>query len=102
MEFNIKGKPTFNIELGTAYYNWGFIIPGVDVDKHFGPHGEKIKFYLGDEENSIEGRIDRKSNQNGSARIFGNKPLSDWIQNNFELGDIVKGIIIKKNKIFLR
>jgi hypothetical protein len=44
---------------------------------------------------TIEGRVDRNSNLNGTARIMGGVLLRDWFQNNFrELDELLVEFIL--------
>jgi len=38
----------------------------------------------------IAARIDRRSNCNGTARIYDSEPLRDWFVRNFKLMEIVE------------
>ena len=44
-------------------------------------------FWNGSLDQSVEGRIDRKANINGTARIMGGSGVRDWFQAHFSVMD---------------
>ncbi len=93
---------TFTIELGQTYYNHGFINPGVVASQHLGAHGDPVLIEFSDGAPSIQSRINRTANQNGSVRIIGNNgAIASWFQANFNPGDTVNAEVTDRNTIRL-
>jgi hypothetical protein len=90
---NFTGKmfnTSFDIELGKTYYGQGFFNVKTEFSELFGTDKKIIEIQLGDEsENIIKGYINRTANENGTPRIMGGKTLTDWIKNNFTLGELL-------------
>jgi len=94
---------TIEVILWPAYYNQGFFNVRRLYSDRFGGDQEIIRIQLGnDSDNFIYGVIDRKANNNGSPRIRGRKELTEWIQSNFKLGDILMVDIMSPVSIRLR
>ena len=99
----VDPKPSFNIELGRTYYRSGFINVPMASDQYLGKDGESIAVYLGSENEVIESTINRTANQNRTVRISRNtRPIAEWFQGHFKLGDTVSGSILSPNKLLLR
>lgn len=78
--------PVFALRLEDTYYRQGFFNVTVDYDRHVGPAGP-VELVLGD--TSVPGRIDRKAQRNGTARIDGKAALRDWFHKGYSQGDMV-------------
>lgn len=91
---------SFKIKLGDAYFNQGYMNPGVKASDYLGDHNEQVILVLpsGQELNS---RIDRNANGNGSVRIYFGKELSNWYQQHYQFGDSLIASIKQNNRIFL-
>jgi hypothetical protein len=93
---------TFEVTLGTTYYNLGFFNVKREYSNLFEENQTPIEIRLGDDlSNVIFGHINRTCNENGTPRIFGGIPLSFWIQNNFMLGDKMRVKILSPTTIKL-
>ena len=79
--------PVFVLKLEKTYYEQGFFNVLVDYDRYAGPAGP-VELVLGSEA-TVTGRIDRKANTNGTARILGGAPLRDWFQRHHAQGDVL-------------
>ncbi len=80
----------FSLTLQQTYYAQGFFNVTVDYDRYIRSREGPIHLILGAEgEQTIEGRVDRHANQNGTARIHGGLRLRDWFQTNFRVMDLV-------------
>ena len=83
--------PIFYLTIQPTFYERGFFNVTVDFDRFVrreeGPVTLTLK--LGLKSENIEGRIERKSNTNGTARIHGNKSLRDWFKRNFKRYDVI-------------
>jgi hypothetical protein len=75
----------FSVTLGRAYFNRNFFNVPISYSSNFESDNSAIDIFLGDTEIKILGRIDRKSNANGTPRIHGNggTKLKEWIQETF-------------------
>lgn len=94
--------PIFRLTLQPTYYNQGFFNVVVDYDRYVRKQDGPIRLRLGHEGTEIEGKINRKVNNNGTARFMGGAPLRDWFQKNFEPMDVVPVDLGSQNVITLR
>ena len=80
----------FSLTLQPTYFLQGFFNVTVDYDAYVRQQEGPIHLILGnDGEQTIEGRIDRRSNTNGTARVHGGTRLRDWFGANFQIMDSV-------------
>ncbi len=97
-----SGVASFKIVLGEAYYNHGYINPGVEVDDHLGKEGDPIEVAFDDGAEPVLSRIDRRANPNRSVRIVGhNRPIARWFQAHFQKGDTVRAVVLDAHHILL-
>ena len=95
-------QATFQIRLGSAYYNQGLINPGVEASERLGEHGDPVIVYLGNESEQINSVINRTANANGSVRVVGNnRSIAKWFQTNFKPGDVVQAKVQDAQHILL-
>ncbi|MCX6848275.1 MAG: hypothetical protein NTY98_05090 [Verrucomicrobia bacterium] len=101
MPSNDKNVP-FTVVLGKSYYSEGFINVPIDQSKELGPHGTPLLFFLGRENPAtVETKIDRNANPNGSPRIRSRKEVARWFQKHFREGDTLHATIVSENEIVL-
>src|SRR4051812_36630113 len=81
--------PVFKLTLHPTYYGQGFFNVTVDFDGYVRADEGPVTLVLGDSERRLDGRIDRKANMNGTARIMGGSGLRDWFQAHFSVMDQV-------------
>lgn len=91
---------TYKLKLYKTYYNKGFFNVPVDFDRFVQLEEGEFFIQIGDE--VVHGRSTRKANRNGTARIFGNAKLRDWLQENFDRYDVVSVDFLDPNRIRLR
>ena len=72
--------PTMQLRLEPTYRKQGFFNVRVDFDRFVTRDERPIDLYLGDASEPVQGRVDRKANRNGTARIHGRKPLREYFQ----------------------
>jgi hypothetical protein len=90
---------SFKINLGEAYYNQGFMNPGVKASEYLGNHNEEVTIILSGNK-KLKSKIDRTANPNGSVRLYFGKDLSEWYKRKYKLGDsLIAGI--KQNNIII-
>ncbi len=77
--------PTFQLQLGVAYFNQGFLNIGVAYERYIGGDRAPVTIQLGPNGPAIDGWINRTANGNNTPRIMGGKMLTDWIQARFKL-----------------
>lgn len=78
----------FNITLGTAFYNQGFIYIKTMYQEHFGPHDSLIDVYLGSwDEVPFEAIINRTAQPSESPRIMMGTFYTSWVQQNHQIGE---------------
>lgn len=93
---------SFTKVLGKSYYSKGFINIPIDQSKELGPHETRLVFFLGrDNPVTVETKIDRKANLNGSPRLHGGKKVAQWFQDHFREGDTLHATIVSENEIVL-
>jgi len=80
----------FTLTLEPTYYDRGFFNVTVDYDPYVRQQEGPVHLIVGEDgEQTIEGHIDRRSNQNGTARIHGGNRLRDWFHAHFQPMDAV-------------
>jgi hypothetical protein len=93
---------SFKIILGEAYYNQGYINPGVEASASLGADGDLIEVSFDDGCEPVLSHIDRRANRNGSVRIVGrNRLIARWFQAHFDKGDMVGAVVLDANRILL-
>ena len=78
----------FPLRLERTYYNKGFFNVRRAFDHLVRSDDGPITLQLRDD-GSIEGRVDRRANNNGTARVMGGARLRDWFQRNYAVGATV-------------
>lgn len=102
MEIQNRLTETFEVKLGTAYYNQGFFNVPIKYSENFDADMALIEIQLGEKSDYlIQGYINRTANNNGTPRIMGGKMLSNWIKENFREGDSLKVKILTKRSIII-
>lgn len=81
--------PLFRLTLENTYYSQGFFNVTVDFDRFIRPTEGPVELVLGTSGLKIESNVNRRSNQNESARIMGGSKLRDWFQENYSPGDVI-------------
>jgi hypothetical protein len=71
---------TFELILEKTYWDKGCFNVRVPYDHLIGADREDIAIQLADAHHTIQGVINRRANQNGTARIMGKSALRDWFQ----------------------
>src|SRR5438093_8246914 len=79
----------FKLTLEKTYYRKGFFNVTVDFDRFVSSDGP-VELVLGTSRQTIESRIDRGANRNGTPRIMGGAKLRDWFQANYAEGDVIE------------
>ena len=99
-----KKETLIEVIIGKAYYFDGFFNIRKQFSDLFGENLSLIKIQLGENsENIIEGYVNRTANGiNGYPRIMAGKEYTNWVQKNFEKGDILKVQMTEKNFITLK
>lgn len=81
----------FNIKLGKAYFNFGYMNPGTEISNHMGDEGDKVELKLPNG-TKLSSKIDRTSNTNAAARLYFGKILANYYQSNYKLGDTLEAL----------
>ena len=89
----------FNWTLGVAYYNHGFMNPGVGVDHCFGAIGELVTLNFPDGM-QFHSTINRTANNNGTVRLHFVHAVQ-YLQNHFNIGDILTIQICANHQLFV-
>lgn len=98
----LSDRCQFKIILGEAYYNQGFINPGVEASTCLGRDGDPIKVAFDDVTEPVISRINRRANPNGSVRIIGrNRLIARWFQAHFQKGDTVNAVVLDAQHVLL-
>ncbi|MDO9230678.1 MAG: hypothetical protein Q7U03_14075 [Syntrophales bacterium] len=79
----------FSLTLHPTYYKKGFFNVTVDFDRFVRSQEGNVFLRLGSGGPQIQGRIDRRANRNGTARIIGGAKLRDWFQKHYRPMDVV-------------
>jgi len=94
--------PKYELTLHKTYYEKGFFNLGIDVDNYIKPNNGTIHIFLGESKKEIIGRLNRDANLNSTPRIYGGNELKSWIQQHFNLKDLVLVYILSPNKIWIK
>lgn len=79
----------FKLKLQKTYFQQGFFNVTVDFDRFVRSSEGPVQLRLGRNGLAIQGTINRRANQNATARIRGGPKLRDWFMSNFEVMDTV-------------
>jgi len=82
-----EAMPLFRLRLEKTYYRSGFFNVPREFDRFVRSTDGPIELILGASGLKIEGKINRRANLNGTARIMGGSKLRDWFQANYKPGD---------------
>jgi hypothetical protein len=84
--------PIFKLILHRTYHRAGFFNVTVEFDRHVRADEGPVQLMLRDGKRAwtIKGRINRRANPNGTARIMGGRELRDWFQSHFRIKDMVE------------
>ena len=77
--------PRYRMEIHMITYEKGFFNVPVAYDDYVTRQEGAMDIRIDDQ--ILIGRVTRKANPNGTARIFGGAALRDWFQMHFKLGD---------------
>jgi len=91
LSFESTDNYEFQIVLGKAYFNQGFMNPGTKISQFLGEVGKIVKLKI--DNDIINSKIDRTSNPNGSVRLYFGQELAKWYQRYFSIGDSVNAIL---------
>ncbi|VVE04095.1 hypothetical protein PSO31014_02266 [Pandoraea soli] len=58
--------------------NGFFNIPAGDLNRHFGPNGQRVQIWIGDETEPLTSVVNRTSNLSGACRFYGGARLKRW------------------------
>jgi hypothetical protein len=89
----------FNWKLGETYYNHSFMNPGVGVDHCFGQIGEIVTLIFPDG-TQFQSPINRTANNNRTVRLHFIQAV-EYLQNHYNLGDILMIQICPNNQLFV-
>ena len=79
----------FNLKLQQTYFKQGFFNVVVDYDRYVRKTDGPVQLKLGRNGVEIEAKVDRRVNNNGTARVMGGVLLREWFQANFRPMDTV-------------
>lgn len=79
----------FKLRLEQTYWLKGFFNVPVDYERFLSHDDGPVDIFLGDAVEPTSGRMSRSANRNATPRVFGNKPLRDFLQSQFKVGDYV-------------
>ena len=88
----------YQVRLGQTYYNTSKINLGVNASLKIGNHGDILKIILTDQ-SEIATSINRTSNKNGAVRLHPDNKWLEFLQNNYDQGNVLIFQIINPNTI---
>lgn len=92
--------PTYQLTLHKTYYEKGFFNLGVDVERYVTAVEGLMMLNLGGR-SSVQGRVTRQANMNGTPRVFGGAALRDWFMANFDMNDVVVVTVLTPTELSL-
>ncbi len=81
--------PSFHLRLEDTYWLKGFFNVPVDYQRFVTMDEGPIDIFLGDAAVAQAGRVSRSANTNATPRVYGNKPLATYFQENCKRGEVV-------------
>ena len=72
--------PVMRLRLEATYREKGFFNVRADFERFVSVEDCPIDIYLGDSPEPVRGRVERKSNNNGTPRVHGRMPLREYFQ----------------------
>lgn len=88
------------LTLHKTYYNQGFFNIRVDVDRYVRQDEGRVKLVLGNA-GEIDALVNRRANQNGTARVLCGVALSNWFKRNYRMGAKIPMRFVTPNRIIL-
>ena len=92
--------PVFKLTLQKTYYDKGFFNVSVDFEQSVRTSDGPVDLVL-DDDRTVNARVSRTANLNGTPRIYGGSALRDWFQKNFRVMDQVAVDLGSKESIRL-
>jgi hypothetical protein len=77
----------FKLRLEQTYWLKGFFNVPLDYERFLSHDDGPVAIFIGDAVEPTSGRMSRTANRNATPRVFGNKPLRDFFQSHFKVGD---------------
>ena len=96
------GSSIFTISLEKTYYNQGFFNVPAYADPVMRAAEGPIELMVGDSDERIAGRLDRRANPNKTARVFGGAKLRNWFKRNFQMLEQVEVELVEPDLLRLR
>lgn len=93
---------TFRFQVRTTYFNQGFFNVPVKYMKEFGSDRDRIEIYCGENQDLIQGYINRSVNVNDTPRIMGGVQLRQWFHENVKVDNPVNVDVLSPTSIWLR
>ena len=93
---------TFQFQVRTTYFNQGFFNVPVKYMHSFGSDRERIEIYCGEDQDLVQGYINRLVNPNNTPRIMGGVQLRQWFHENFQIDNPVSVEVLSSTSIWLR
>lgn len=93
---------SFTLRLEDTYWSKGFFNVPVDFERFLTTTEGPFEIFLRDAAHPILGRITRTANRNGTPRVFGNKPLADFFQQQCGRGALVIVEIVSPTTLRIR
>jgi len=89
----------FDVKLQKAYYEQGFINPGVRIDSLLGKEGDTMELII--DGRKLKTKVNRTANRTGCVRLYFGRDLVEILQRRFQYADTITYGIISSNKIIL-
>lgn len=97
-----SNNTTFQFQIRTTYFNQGFFNVPVKHMQFFGSDRDRIEIYCGEDQDLVQGYINRSVNVNNTPRIMGGAQLRQWFHENFQVDDPVSVEVLSPTSIWLR
>jgi len=93
---------SFQFKVRTTYFNQGFFNVPVKYMQAFGNDRDRIEIYCGEEQDLVQGYINRSVNVNDTPRIMGGTQLRQWFHENVAVDIPVNVEVLSPTSIWLR
>jgi hypothetical protein len=87
------------LRLEETYWAKGFFNVPVDYERFLSHDDGPVDIFLENADEPRPGRMSRSANRNATPRVYGNKPLQEFFQSRFKVGDYVNVEFVSQRSV---